>query len=84
MRPLRTFAVCFFLVVFLSSLYSFLTIPGETKTPPPYLVYVTNETSGDLSVIDPIKMEVISTVPLGKRPRGIHASPEFARQFMWR
>jgi YVTN family beta-propeller protein len=37
---------------------------------------VTNEASGDLSVIDPARHEVIATIPLGKRPRGIHASPD--------
>jgi YVTN family beta-propeller protein len=41
----------------------------------PYRVYVTNEASGDLSVISS-KNEVIATVKLGKRPRGIHASPD--------
>src|SRR5215831_9251169 len=39
-----------------------------------YRIYVTNERSGDLSVIDAATHEVIATVPLGKRPRGIHAS----------
>ncbi|HZS04468.1 MAG TPA: beta-propeller fold lactonase family protein [Blastocatellia bacterium] len=54
-----------------------------TKQPAPlpewksgYRVYVTNESSGDLSVIDGSTLEVIATVPLGKRPRGIHASPD--------
>jgi YVTN family beta-propeller protein len=41
-----------------------------------YRVYVTNEASGDLSVIDGASLDVIATVPLGKRPRGIHASPD--------
>lgn len=41
-----------------------------------YRVYVTNESSGDLSVIDGSTLEVIANVPLGKRPRGIHASPD--------
>ncbi|MFZ4627645.1 MAG: beta-propeller fold lactonase family protein [Blastocatellia bacterium] len=41
-----------------------------------YRVYVTNESTGDLSVIDGTTWEVIATVPLGKRPRGIHASPD--------
>lgn len=41
-----------------------------------YRVYVTNESTGDLSVIDGTTLEVIATVPLGKRPRGIHASPD--------
>jgi YVTN family beta-propeller protein len=39
-------------------------------------IYVTNEVSGDLSVIDSATRQVIATVPLGKRPRGIHASPD--------
>src|SRR5579859_3587990 len=39
-------------------------------------IYVTNEVSGDLSVIDSGTRRVIATVPLGKRPRGIHASPD--------
>jgi YVTN family beta-propeller protein len=41
-----------------------------------YRVFVTNETSGDLSIIDGTTHEVIGTVALGKRPRGIHASPD--------
>lgn len=41
---------------------------------PSYLVYVTNEASGDLSVIDPNQPEAVATIPLGKRPRGISAS----------
>src|SRR5215469_1848167 len=39
-------------------------------------IYVTNEVSGDLTVIDSATRQVIATVPLGKRPRGIHASPD--------
>jgi YVTN family beta-propeller protein len=54
--------------------------PKEAAKPPEpestYRVYVTNEASGDLSVIDPGKNEVIATVKLGKRPRGLHASPD--------
>ncbi|HWB97570.1 MAG TPA: beta-propeller fold lactonase family protein, partial [Bryobacteraceae bacterium] len=41
-----------------------------------FRIYVTNEVSGDLTVIDSATYRVISTVPLGKRPRGIHASPD--------
>lgn len=41
-----------------------------------YLVYVTNEGTGDLSVIDPASRAVIDRIPLGKRPRGIVASPD--------
>src|SRR5688572_14484075 len=39
-------------------------------------LYVTNENSGDLTVIDTATRQVISTIPLGKRPRGIKVSPD--------
>jgi YVTN family beta-propeller protein len=41
-----------------------------------YRVFVTNERSGTLSVIDGATHRVIATVPLGKRPRGLKASPD--------
>jgi YVTN family beta-propeller protein len=42
----------------------------------PYGVYVTNEVSGDLTVIDPASHTAMTTLPLGKRPRGIRVSPD--------
>src|SRR5271163_1406767 len=39
-------------------------------------LFVTNEVSGDMTVIDTGTAQVITTIPLGKRPRGIHASPD--------
>jgi YVTN family beta-propeller protein len=39
-------------------------------------VYVSNEASGDLSIIDARARHVIATVPLGKRPRGLKLSPD--------
>jgi YVTN family beta-propeller protein len=41
-----------------------------------YGVYVTNEQSGDLTVIDPAGPATVATIPLGKRPRGIRSSPD--------
>ena len=38
-------------------------------------LYVTNERSGDLSVIDLGSQKVVATVRLGKRPRGVRAEP---------
>ena len=49
---------------------------GAARSTGGYRIYVTNERSGDLSVIDAATHEVVATVPLGKRPRGIHASPD--------
>jgi YVTN family beta-propeller protein len=48
----------------------------QPEKPKGYRIYVTNERSGDLSVIDSETHAVVATVPLGKRPRGIHASPD--------
>ena len=45
-------------------------------------LYVTNENSGDLTVIDTATREVIATIPLGKRPRGIKASPDGSTLFI--
>lgn len=55
--------------------------PAASSTPvaapiPAVRVYVTNEGSGDLTVIDAATQSVIATAPLGKRPRGIQLSPD--------
>lgn len=39
-----------------------------------YRVYVTNERSGDLTVIE--NGQAVATIPLGKRPRGVRASAD--------
>jgi YVTN family beta-propeller protein len=41
-----------------------------------YHVYVTNERSGDVTVINGSDLSVAATIPVGKRPRGIHVSPD--------
>ena len=45
-------------------------------------LYVTNENSGDLTVIDTATRQVIATIPLGKRPRGIKLSPDGATLYV--
>lgn len=52
------------------------------KGPGPELLYVSNEDSGTLSVIDTSALEVVATVPVGKRPRGVRVSPDGARVFV--
>ena len=44
--------------------------------PAPYLVCISNEWSGDVTVIDGPAGKVVATIRAGKRPRGIHASPD--------
>jgi YVTN family beta-propeller protein len=41
---------------------------------PSYLVFVSNERSGDVTVINGATDAVVGTLPVGKRPRGIHAA----------
>jgi len=41
-----------------------------------YQVWVSNEKSGDVTVIDGSTLKVVGTVLAGKRPRGIHSSPD--------
>jgi len=47
-----------------------------------YLVFVSNEHSGDVTVIDGATDEVVATFRVGKRPRGIHAAPDGKRLFV--
>ncbi|MBD92709.1 MAG: hypothetical protein CL482_00415 [Acidobacteria bacterium] len=56
--------------------------PMPDAPPPPYVVYVTNEGSGDLSVIRGDTHEVTATIPLGKRPRGIKVGPDGQQLFV--
>jgi len=49
---------------------------------PSYLVFVSNERSGDVTVIDGTTDAVVATFPVGKRPRGIHATPDGKRLFV--
>jgi len=39
-------------------------------------VYVSNEQSGDVTVINGASLEVLRTIPVGKRPRGLHVSAD--------
>jgi YVTN family beta-propeller protein len=42
----------------------------------PYLICISNEKSGDITVIDGAERKVVATIPVGKRPRGILASAD--------
>jgi len=49
---------------------------------PSYLVFVSNERSGDVTVIDGTTDVVVASFAVGKRPRGIHAAPAGKRVFV--
>ena len=45
------------------------------------LLFVTNEVSNDLSIVDTGRDEVVGTIAVGKRPWGIGLSPDGKRLF---
>lgn len=47
-----------------------------------YLVCVSNEKSGDITLIDGTGQKAIATIPVGKRPRGVLASPDGSKIFV--
>ncbi len=61
------------LAVLTAGVVALSPMPGHAAA---YQVFVTNEKSGDVTVIDGGDYKVLATIPVGKRPRGIHASPD--------
>src|SRR4051812_32456158 len=47
-----------------------------------YVIYVSNERSNDVTIVDGATDTVIAMIPVGKRPRGIHASPDGRRIYV--
>ena len=47
-----------------------------------YEVFITNERSGEITVIDGASAVVTATFPAGKRPRGIQVSPDHKTVFV--
>ena len=53
-----------------------LLCPGRVRAAAGYEVFVSNEKSGELTVISGDDFKAVATFPVGKRPRGIHASAD--------
>jgi len=47
-----------------------------------FQLYVSNERSADVTVIDAVDMKLIDTIAVGKRPRGIHVSTDGKRVYV--
>jgi YVTN family beta-propeller protein len=47
-----------------------------------YEIYVSNERSDNVTVIDGATRTAVATIPVGKRPRGIHVSPDGKRLYV--
>ena len=57
------------------ALLAALVLSACSGNPAP-LLYVSNENSGDITVVDTGRNAAIATIPVGKRPRGLRLSPD--------
>src|ERR1022692_287636 len=55
---------------------AFLLCSAGSRAADGYQIFVSNEKSGDLTVISGGDFKVTATIPVGMRPRGVHASPD--------
>jgi YVTN family beta-propeller protein len=62
--------------------FLFAVLPGIGHSAVSYQIFVSNERSGTVTVIDGSDFHIIATIPVGKRPRGIHASPDGRRVYV--
>lgn len=63
------------IVIFYGSLFLWAAcVKGQTTNG--YQIFVSNEHSGTITVINGADFKVTDTIHVGKRPRGIHASPD--------
>jgi len=51
-------------------------LPAGEGSTRPYWVCVSNEKSGTVTVMAGTSRKVAATIPVGKRPRGVHPSPD--------
>src|SRR3984885_15330427 len=58
------------------TLISWSLLSAQTLTGQSYQILVSNEKSGDVTVINGSDLKVAATFPVGKRPRGIQVSPD--------
>src|SRR2546426_1255181 len=55
---------------------------GSTRAGAELRVFVTNEKSDDVTVIDAATRAVVGTIKVGKRPRGVAVSPDGRRVYV--
>ena len=60
----------------LAALLAGAGLPRGASAAASYQIVVSNERSNDITVISGADFSVVATIPVGKRPRGIHPSPD--------
>ena len=56
--------------------------PAAAPASAEHLLFVSNEGSRSLSIVDPVKRRVIATIPLDGRARGVQVSPDGRRAYV--
>lgn len=63
-------------VKYISLLPAFFVLLLTVRGAKSYEIFVSNERGGDITVISGATFQVVAHIHVGKRPRGIHASPD--------
>src|SRR3984885_7457546 len=58
------------------ALIGWSSLSAQTLTGQNYQIFVSDEKSGEVTVINGSDLKVAATIPVGKRPRGIQVSPD--------
>src|SRR2546427_8217414 len=64
------------------ALLAAVLVLGSTRAGAELRVFVTNEKSDDVTVIDAVTRAVVGTIRVGKRPRGVAVSPDGRRGYV--
>jgi YVTN family beta-propeller protein len=75
MAPARRGWVCALMLLMLAA-------PGARAATGDPRLYVSDETGGNVVIIDPEAGSVLKRIPVGKRPRGIQVSPDHQRVYV--
>jgi len=63
-------------------LFAACSLAAQARSADGFQLYVSNERSADVTIINGSDLKVVGTIPVGKRPRGIHASPDGKRVYV--
>ena len=73
---MKTFSRQTWLAALVCNAALLVVAPAQSQPAGGYQIFVSNEKSGTLTVISGADFKVTATIPVGKRPRGIQASPD--------
>src|SRR5437868_6716534 len=63
-------------LAFATTILLAFALAATTRAEGSYQIFVSNEKAGNLTVISGNDLKAVATIPVGKRPRGVRASPD--------